>query len=187
LSKLSDDRHVGKASVTKPLPNWKLPAGLYTTAGLLGFVVMVLSTGEIGHVSANELMPVAVLYSLLMITSSVFLLRFLYLSWKGLDDGRLNATPTQAWAFLLIPLFNLYWAFRAWPGFFTEAGHHAERHGLRVQIAGKGLAIAWVVCFLLAVIPIVQFVASPAATFLGVLTIRNMHRGLAQAKATAAS
>jgi hypothetical protein len=52
----------------------------------------------------------------------------LYNFWKILQDGYAAVTPGKAVGFLFIPLFNFYWAFRAFWGLAQEQNKFIDRH-----------------------------------------------------------
>lgn len=81
----------------------------------------------------------------------VVLALFLHRAWSRIQDDRSPVKPGPAAFFLLIPLFNFYWAFRALPGFASEHNAFAARHALPIP----RLPQAWFLC------GAVLFAASP--------------------------
>jgi len=62
----------------------------------------------------------------------VVLLTFIYKVWKPLQDGHARISPAAAAWLLLIPIFQLYWVFRAIWGFAKDYNRFIERHGLEL-------------------------------------------------------
>ena len=62
----------------------------------------------------------------------------LHRMWRAIQDGQTTITVGKAIGYLFIPLFNIYWIFRAWGSFPTEFNRYIDRYGLPVEpLAGK--------------------------------------------------
>ncbi len=81
--------------------------------------------------------------------------------WRAIQDGQTTITVGKAIGFLFIPLFNVYWIFRAWGSFPTEYNRYVDRYGLPVEpLAGRAF-IAYPILILLAGILYVPLLALP--------------------------
>ncbi|MBN1594276.1 MAG: hypothetical protein JW941_13615 [Candidatus Coatesbacteria bacterium] len=69
----------------------------------------------------------------------VVLLTFIYKTWKAIQDGHASTSPAAAAWLLLIPIFHLYWIFRATWGFAKDYNKFIERHGFDVERLPDGL------------------------------------------------
>ena len=52
----------------------------------------------------------------------------LYRLWQVNQDGRASTTPGKAVGFLFIPIFQLYWFFRAYPGLALDQNRYIAEH-----------------------------------------------------------
>ena len=80
--------------------------------------------------------------------SMVVVLRLLYKAWASIQDSATRIKPARASALLLVPIFNLYWMWRAFPGFAAEYNAFIGRNAVNVQREGRLLyilftAMAW--------------------------------------------
>ncbi len=81
--------------------------------------------------------------------------------WCAIQDGQTRITVGKAIGYLFIPLFNIYWIFRAWASFPTEFNRYIDRYGLPVEpLAGKAF-VAYPILLLLAGILYVPLLALP--------------------------
>jgi len=63
----------------------------------------------------------------------------LFRAWSLIQDEETATTPRKAVGFLLIPIFNVYWAFKALPGFAFEFNAYVDRHRLPLRRNESGL------------------------------------------------
>ena len=70
-----------------------------------------------------------------------------YKAWRSIQDDYTSLTPVRAIVFLLIPIFNLYWIFRAFGGFPKDYNAYIKRHNLSVIPLSEKLYEIY--CFLL--------------------------------------
>lgn len=103
-------------------PGWGLATGwivcstLVFLAGLVYLAMWMDAGPRVSNREMREIMPVLVVMLLLLIPTTILYCMWLYQSWKAVPPEFRSATPGQAVGFLFIPLFNLYWVFRAVPG-----------------------------------------------------------------------
>ncbi|MCC7014611.1 MAG: DUF4339 domain-containing protein [Planctomycetes bacterium] len=107
----------------------------------------------------------------LAIAASLTLLRFVHQMWKAIDDGNSTIRPGAAAGLMLVPLFNLYWVFRAFPGFATELGRYAQRHGSTARPLGRGVLITYAVLFVIGLVPVLGVVAFLAQLVVAPITV----------------
>jgi hypothetical protein len=96
--------------------------------------------------------------------------------WKAIDDGQTSIRPGAAAGLMLVPLFNLYWVFRVFPGLAGELAAYARRHGSAGGSLGRGILITYAVLFVIGMIPVVgvlAFVAQLVVAPIAVVSICN--------------
>ncbi|MDA2914455.1 hypothetical protein MYX77_10985 [Acidobacteriia bacterium AH_259_A11_L15] len=86
-----------------------------------------------------------------------------YRAWAAIQDGHARTTPGKAVGFLLIPFFNLYWAFQAIWGFAKDYNSYVDRHSLNIAKLPEGLFLAYPILVLVGIIPMLGLLASAAA------------------------
>lgn len=69
--------------------------------------------------------------------------------WGAIQDGQTEITVGKAIGFLFIPIFSLYWVFRAWGSFPTEYNKYIERYGLAIPKLSSGVFVAFPLLMLL--------------------------------------
>lgn len=67
----------------------------------------------------------------------------IYKLWSLIQDGFASTSPGRAVGFMFIPLFNLYWLFRAVWGFARDFNSYVRRYSLSVPLLSEGLFLAW--------------------------------------------
>lgn len=80
---------------------------------------------------------------------------FIYKMWDAIDDGQSRTGGAKALLLLLIPLFNIYWAFNIFPGFATDYQRYVERNRVQAPPVSWTLMLCSI---LLAWIPVVGWV-----------------------------
>jgi hypothetical protein len=104
--------------------------------------------------------------AVLLYTAVIYLI-FVWRIWSAIQDEHTRTTPIKAALFLLIPVFNIYWVFEAFPGFVDEYNAYAERHGLSVPRVEKGFFIVYALLFALVmlvfIIPFINILVSMAS------------------------
>ena len=82
----------------------------------------------------------------------IIYLVFVWRIWTALQDGSARTTPLKASLFLLIPIFNIYWVFEAFPGFVDEYRAYTERNGFSVPRLEKGFFVVYGLLFALSML-----------------------------------
>jgi hypothetical protein len=148
----------------------KMYIGIY--AASFGFVLLtwiVLGAGFVfGSIQTSDETAIAFvrrigIYASLQfaIVHSVYNCLLLHRMWCAIQDGQTSVTARMAIGFLFIPLFNIYWIFRAWASFPTEYNNYIDRYALPVEpLAGKWF-VAYPILILLAAILYVPLLAVP--------------------------
>ncbi len=122
----------------------KMSKGLWVgfyTASLTIFVMFftVFLTGRL-MLGNNFAGPGAVLLLLMAvlglfqfaIAQFIYTLLILSRMWGAIQDGHTEITVGKAIGFLFIPVFGVYWIFRAWGSFPTEYNNYIDRYSLNV-------------------------------------------------------
>jgi len=125
---------------------------LGTTYGLSIFVAFVTeNAAESTDFSGSA--SLVVLFTLLVVVlfaaTGFMVARLVYRMWAAIQDGRARTTPGRAVGFHFIPVFNLFWAFRAFPGFARDFNALVQRRGLARPRLSPGLFRAWVLLCML--------------------------------------
>ena len=71
----------------------------------------------------------------------VFLV-FIYKIWAAIQDGKTRSSAGEAFGLLLIPLFNVFWLYRAVWGFAKEFNRFLERNKISASRLPEGLFLA---------------------------------------------
>lgn len=101
----------------------------------------------------DALTAVSCIVSSVSLGAAVLFLVLLYNFWKILQDGYAAVTPGKAVGFLFIPLFNFYWAFKAFWGLAKEQNNFIDRHysmaaGSQIQRANPVLPLIFCIFYL---------------------------------------
>jgi tetratricopeptide (TPR) repeat protein len=133
-------------------PRHKLSKLRYLGVSALGVVAAgVLSTMAILNLRTGKPATASILLGLTWIPSlllAVTLLTLTYRMWNAIQDGQVPISPWKAVGCLLIPIFNLYWFFRAVWGFAQEYNRFVERHRVNTRKLPESLFLAYcVLCF----------------------------------------
>ncbi|MBN1881173.1 MAG: hypothetical protein JW885_03285 [Deltaproteobacteria bacterium] len=92
-----------------------------------------------------------VMAAVLVYTTIIYLV-FVWRIWTALQDGSARTTPLRAALFLIIPIFNIYWVFAAFPGFVDEYRAYAERNEFSVPRLEKGFFVVYGLLFALSML-----------------------------------
>jgi len=93
-------------------------------------------------IGKDTIASLCILAALIQVFTIVVLLIFVYRVWKPLQDGRASTSPAAAAWLLLIPVFHLYWIFRAIWGFARDYNRLIERHELELRKVPDRLYLA---------------------------------------------
>ncbi len=90
-------------------------------------------------------------------------LNFLLLArmWSAIQDGQTEITVGKAIGYLFIPLFNVYWIFKAWGSFPIEYDRYVDRYALVVPPFSGGVFLTYPIVLLLTAIFSVPLVILP--------------------------
>jgi len=153
----------------------RLSPWFYTGAWSLGSgLVLAVSIGRVREVILNpgtQLEPLGLVLIAVVACSSAVFLVLIYKMWAALQDGVETTTPGRAVGFLFIPLFNLFWLFKAVGGFPVAYNEYVQRHSLPLPKLASGLFYAYVLASLLAWVPLFGVFAAALAWVLGILVI----------------
>jgi len=86
--------------------------------------------------------PLAILANALVLYASVVYFVLLYRVWASIQDGYASTTPCRAVGFMFIPLFNIYWQFRAVWGFTKDYNRYIARHRIAVPPMNERLSLS---------------------------------------------
>lgn len=71
--------------------------------------------------------------SIAAIGAAAVVLPLAYKAWSAIQDGEASITAARAIIGLFIPVFNLIWSWRVFPGFAREYNAYADRRGIGVK------------------------------------------------------
>ena len=156
--------------------------GLWAGSIGLGFLFFIVSAVLMPQAAAKaETNPAMVMVLLGMtglgwvclLLSSIFGYMILYRAWKCLSLAGATVTPGAAVGFMFIPLFSLYWIFRAFAGFAKEWNLITSAYE-ETRLAPKmpeGLFLAFCIC-------IVSVIGAPIAFFLAFPVFSSMCKAI---------
>jgi hypothetical protein len=98
-------------------------------------------------------------YLQFMVAHIVIMFYILYRMWDSIQDG-VSTSTGKAIGYLFIPVFSVYWVFKAWNGFPTEYNQYLERHQLNVSPINSSVYLMVPIFILLSVF-ILPFLALP--------------------------
>lgn len=99
---------------------------------------------------------------LLATYGAVVFCHLIYKMWQTIQDGYVRTSPAFAVGGLFIPFYNLYWAFKALPGFVPEYYAFAWRHGLYIPRLSQDVFTAYVIICIIGLIPFLNLLLLPA-------------------------
>ncbi len=156
--------------------------GLWAGSIGVGFLFFIVSAVLMPQAAAKAetnpamvmvLLGMTVLGWVCLLLSSIFGYMILYRAWKCLSLVGATVTPGAAVGFMFIPLFSLYWIFRAFAGFakewnFITAAYEETRMAPRMS---EGLFLAFCIC-------IVSVIGAPIAFILAFPVFSSMCRAI---------
>jgi len=136
---------------------------------LIAPVVMVLT--EVWRQSRDLISALILIGMGLVIATyaNVVWFALIYRMWAAIQDGHARTSPGRAVGFLFIPFYNFYWIFQAFPGFAKDFNAFAARHSLKVARMSSGLFTAFAILCLVAVVPWLDVLLSPAIVIVGLV------------------
>jgi len=121
-----------------------------------------VGTSEIERKAECDLSPLVnglVLFGVaLLVYSGIIGLMLIFRMWAALPEGYGRATPARAVGYLLIPLFNFYWVFRAFWGWTQDYNKLREDRELEVPLMSEELGFNAAFLAVLTVIPFLGIV-----------------------------
>jgi hypothetical protein len=90
--------------------------------------VMVIYTLSTYIIPTTNMVAVSCIAEIVIIAFCVINFIMLYRFWKIDQDGHASTTPGKAVGFLFIPLFQIYWVFRAYTGLANDQNRYIDLH-----------------------------------------------------------
>lgn len=149
-----------------PMLAWVLGSGTLAMA-------MTATAMTFGGVSLGGLFAAAI--ALLLIGAIGFLM-VVHRAWGSLPATERRMTPGAAIGRLLIPGYNLYWAFQVFGGFATDYNSWLGKHGSMHRRLPVAVFIGYVVLSLAGVIPRIGFYVAIVQLLVGAYVIAEMSR-----------
>ncbi len=144
--------------------------GLYLAAvygGLLGGgALAAFGATLLGEREDVGVVALVVGCALIVIVPAVAMAVLAYRMWSALPVRERSTSPGAAVGLLFVPLFNLYWVFRVYPGFARDFNRCAAARSDELYPISQSLFTAFAVLTLLGVVPFVGFLASLLNLFL---------------------
>lgn len=91
---------------------------------------------------------------LALVTFTVFWFVFVYKAWAAIQDGKTAITPGAAVGFCFIPVFGIFWLFRAFAGYPREFNAYAERNGITGAELRRAPFLAFTIFWILYALPL---------------------------------
>jgi len=119
-----------KKEIPPPAPTPRVPLApvrrVHAVANVLGILAAALS--PLSLFEHPDYLAAA--FTLGFLAVNILLLRLLYKAWRAIQDGDTRTTAGRAVGFMLIPVYSLYWAYRALPGYARQHNAFVARHQL---------------------------------------------------------
>lgn len=163
--------------------------GFYVSMLIIGFLLMMVGTFLIVFMNssweyysdAGIIISVIIdLVGIIMLTVAwVYFVVILYRVWKFaiVESRRHNLMPSidgpgKAVGFLFIPLFNLYWIFKAYAGLPKDLNAIARAKNINVTVS-EGLGLSLAIFCLLSIIPFIGSIIGLVVLILGPIFISS--------------
>ncbi|MBN1881176.1 MAG: hypothetical protein JW885_03300 [Deltaproteobacteria bacterium] len=113
---------------------------------------------------------ITILYSVLLFTCKIL---FHYRMWAAIYDEQIDTPPKLAVLLLFIPLYNLYWIFKFYPGFVQYYNENIDRYGIgsEVQPIDKLVYTAYPVTQYISVIIVIVSALISSRSSIGVMNL----------------
>ncbi|MHC4738762.1 MAG: MJ0042-type zinc finger domain-containing protein [Planctomycetota bacterium] len=118
----------------------RISAGLAFVLGLLLAIKREVNLSLIATFAVGDI---------LLIFSVLIELALIYKMWAAIYDGRASVSPGKAVVFLLIPIFNIYWALYMLVGFAEDYNSFVNRNKVKAKKLPLLLFLIYAVMFLL--------------------------------------
>ena len=107
-----------------------------------------------GLTTAELLLPLALSPGIFfLLCSALAVIIFIVDMWRSIQDGHARTSPGLAFALLLIPVFNIYWAFQALWGLAKDYNAYIRRYHVRTPALPEGLFLTASITFSLSYLP----------------------------------
>jgi hypothetical protein len=116
-------------------------------------------------------------FVLVIATSGIFGLLFLYTVWQQIPLDIARTTPGKAIGFLFIPFFSIYWQFVAIYGLGKDLNQALEQAGLRPQVNETVGLVSCVAC-IASCIPAIGTLITIAGLIAGLIYMFSLKNGV---------
>lgn len=120
----------------------------FLLAGLLIQIDGVLMRFD-DNVMVIALVVAGLAYFQFLVIATIYNFAILAKMWGSIQDGATPISVGKAIGFLFIPIFSVYWIFRAWGSFPTEYNNYLDRNGLNAPKLSAGAFVFFPVMMLL--------------------------------------
>lgn len=177
------------AQMNKPRMRKRFIGGIYVASVIL--LVLGLVIGGVTSLVSAEIMPegllvggaviASVAYIQFLVVHIIVMFYILFKMWDSIQDG-VSTSTGKAIGFLFIPIFSIYWIFKAWGGFPAEYNEFIERHQLNVPRLDSQVYMLVPIFTLLSGLLVFPVVAVPFI-FMAVISqtsdaVNNLYKGL---------
>jgi len=140
LAKNPEDRFAGcgsfalaiEGAVPRPQPQPPAPTHEVSRANNIGALFVVWALALLLSGAGRNRADLNVIVLLSFAGSAAVVLRLLFKAWAAIQDSSTKTKQEKAVAFLFIPIFNLYWLWRAFAEFPAEYNAFIDRNHLNV-------------------------------------------------------
>ncbi len=134
------------------------------SALIVGFIFLL----QIDYVVRLDEKPLTIVivigvlaYLQFVLVSIIYNFALLYKMWSSIQDGVNPITVGKAIGFLFIPVFSVYWIFRAWGSFPTEYNNFVDRHKLAAPRVTSSIFIFFPIGVLIASLLVLPLLVVP--------------------------
>ena len=139
--------------------SWTLTSLLVIAVFLFGSWLKIEAGYHVSRRGIELIRSVFTFGLLLLIPTAILYLAWLYQTWRAVPAEHRSISPGMAVGLLFVPIFNLYWMFRAGPG-LSMSIQRALRSQNPKDESGAGFAWAVAAC-LLTLIPYINALSWP--------------------------
>jgi hypothetical protein len=129
-------------------------------------IIGMMTSDEIitPNVGISAVVLLVLAYLQFVLVHTIVTLILLYHMWSALEDGVTPITGGKAVGFLFIPVFGIYWLFRAWGSYTGEYNKYLERHRLGAPQLNNSIFMLFIVTMVLTMLLLVPILVLPLVT-----------------------
>jgi serine/threonine-protein kinase len=165
-----EDREPAREPAVTPVEQ-RSSRGGRSQAGIIVLMLCTYVAAALAYASYTRKNDRELVIAALLVCQWIVQMFVVYRCWSAIQDGAQSTTPLRAALLLLVPVWNMYWAFRVFAGFASDFNSYTARHKIGVGKIGPVLPALYSICTAAAAIPIVGFIYAVGHPQLGLLWV----------------